>query len=243
MDLSVNLASQPYVDSRLLVRALRIAICVVSMTAIVGGTAEYFVHQRAEIIRSQTRAIETHAETLRVEERAYRVLMHSSSVVDIANKADELNEILDAKAFSWTSVMKNLETVLPGDVRVTAIEPMRAKDGITTLHLRVVGPHDKSIDLLRNFESSSRFAHPMIMGESVDDGQETPKQNATVASSTTMNFDLLVQYKGDVRDEAPKIEAAHIELTDGQSSKPSPSGHQMPRTTRAMNIAHEGTEQ
>ena len=44
--------------------------------------------------------------------------------------------------FSWTLAMEDLETVLPGGVQVTTLEPMRDKDGHITLHLRVLGPRD-----------------------------------------------------------------------------------------------------
>ena len=51
-----------------------------------------------------------------------------------------LNELFDEKAFSWTLAMEAMETVLPAGVQVTSIEPIRAKDGHITVHLRVLGP-------------------------------------------------------------------------------------------------------
>jgi len=60
--------------------------------------------------------------------------------------------------------MEDLETVLPGGVQVTTLEPTRDKDGHITLHLRVVGPRDLSIRLVENLEHSRRFLSRALQG-------------------------------------------------------------------------------
>ena len=43
--------------------------------------------------------------------------------------------------------MEDLETVLPGGVQVTTLEPIvDKKDGHVSLHMRVIGPRDKAVD-------------------------------------------------------------------------------------------------
>ncbi len=64
--------------------------------------------------------------------------------------------------------MEDLETVLPGGVQVSTIEPVRAKDGHITLHLRVIGPRDRAVELVRNLEHSKRFLLPRIVGENAE---------------------------------------------------------------------------
>jgi type IV pilus assembly protein PilN len=86
----------------------------------------------------------------------------------VLTQAESLNQLFDEKAFSWTLAMEAMETVLPGGVQVTSIEPMRDKDGHITVHVRVVGPRDRSDDLVRNLEHSRRFLEPRIVGETAE---------------------------------------------------------------------------
>ena len=48
--------------------------------------------------------------------------------------------------------MEDLETVLPGGVQVTTLEPVRDKQGNITLRLRIVGPRDKDLETVQNLE-------------------------------------------------------------------------------------------
>lgn len=194
MEINVNLANQPYVDSRPIIRGLRISILCLGIATVAVGSVAPFVHKRAEEVRNRGRAAETSLETLHGEQREYQNMMHSSHVVQIAAQTAELNRILDAKAFSWTAVMQDLETVLPSKVQVTAMEPARTKDGTTSLHLRVIGPHEKSIDLLRNLEGSKRFFQPRIVGESLVNNQGSGQKSVAVDAATMMEFDLMVDY-------------------------------------------------
>ncbi len=42
-------------------------------------------------------------------------------------QAQALNKLFEEKTFSWTLAMEDLETVLPGGVMVSTIEPIRDK--------------------------------------------------------------------------------------------------------------------
>ena len=76
-------------------------------------------------------------------------------------RRENLNQLFDEKAFSWTLAMEDLETVLPGGVQVTTLEPTRDKDGHITLQLRVLGPRDLSIQPgARTWNTRERFLSP-----------------------------------------------------------------------------------
>ena len=91
--------------------------------------------------------------------------MHQPANAQLLAQAGMLNQLFDEKAFSWTLAMEDLETVLPGGVQVTTLEPARAKDGHITLRLRVMGPRDRDVELVQNLEHSRRFLLPRIVGE------------------------------------------------------------------------------
>ncbi|WP_109488878.1 hypothetical protein [Occallatibacter savannae] len=203
MDITVNLANQPYIDSRPIIRALRVAIVVAASLTVIAATTAFFVNRKAQEARRQERSVELSMSSMQAEQRAYQSTMRSDLALNTARQADELNQIFDAKAFSWTGVMQDLERVLPSKVQVTAIEPTRTKEGAITLHLRVVGPHEKSIDLLRNLEESRSFVDPRIVGESLANNLGSGQKSIAVDASTMMEFDLLTGYNDAARD--PKI--------------------------------------
>jgi type IV pilus assembly protein PilN len=200
MEITVNLANEPYIDSRPILRGLRISMAITAVLTIAVVATAFLVHRRARETRGRNHAIEASLDSLQAEQRAYRSMMRATDVVEVAHQADELNQIFDAKAFSWTAVMQGLERVLPGKVQVTAIEPIRTKDGSTSLHLRVVGPHEKSVDLLRNLEGSRRFLQPRIVGESLANNQGAGQKSVAIDASTMMEFDLMTDYNGSVQD-------------------------------------------
>ena len=109
-------------------------------------------------------------------------------------QAGALNRLFDEKAFSWTLAMEDLETVLPGGVQVTTLEPVRAKDGHITLHLRVIGPRDLAVDLVRNLEHSKRFLLPRIVGENAETSGGPGEKLEPVSASNRFDFDLLAEY-------------------------------------------------
>jgi type IV pilus assembly protein PilN len=112
----------------------------------------------------------------------------------LLKQTDALNHLFDEKAFSWTLAMEDLETVLPGGVQVSTIEPVRAKDGHITLHLRVIGPRDRAIELVRNLEHSRRFLLPRIVGENAEATGGPNERLEPVSASNRFDFDLLAEY-------------------------------------------------
>jgi type IV pilus assembly protein PilN len=90
--------------------------------------------------------------------------------------------------------MEDLETVLPGGVQVSTIEPARAKDGHIFLHLRVNGPRDRAVDLVRNLEHSKRFLLPRIVGENAESTGGAGQRLEPVSASSRVDFDLLAEY-------------------------------------------------
>ena len=134
--------------------------------------------------------------------------------------------------------MENLETVLPGGVQVTAIEPIRAKDGHITVHLRVVGPHDRAVDLVRNLEHSRRFLQPRIVGENSESTNGPNQRMEPVSASNRFDFDLLADYNPPTPEEAQSVReceegkraARHGDRLVAMHSAHAPSGFQRSRS-------------
>jgi type IV pilus assembly protein PilN len=101
--------------------------------------------------------------------------------------------------------MENLETVLPGGVQVSTLEPVRAKDGHITVRLRVIGPRDRAVDLVRNLEHSRRFLLPRIVGENSETSNAPNQRMIPVSATNPFNFELLAEYNPPTTEEARSL--------------------------------------
>lgn len=175
---------------------------ILVLVAIGLGLGLHALHQKAEEARAREHAVDAQIARIDQERQSYEALMRQPDNAQLLTQAAALNRLFDQKAFSWTLAMENLETVLPGGVQVASIEPTPTKDGHITLHLRVVGPHDRSVDLLRNLEHSRRFFQPRIVGETSESSNNPNQRLEPVSASNRFTFDLQVEYNPPAPDES-----------------------------------------
>jgi type IV pilus assembly protein PilN len=194
MRISLNLATRPFADLGPILKRLRIAMGALALLAVALGIGLYVMDQKAKAARSRDHALDMQIARMNKERQGYQALMRQPQNAAVLAEAQNLNQLFDEKAFSWTLAMEDLETVLPSGVQVTTLEPIRDKDGHITLHLRVLGPRDRSIQLVENLEHSKRFLRPRIVGES-SESEGGPNQRVEPVSATNrVNFDLLADY-------------------------------------------------
>jgi type IV pilus assembly protein PilN len=216
MRVTLNLATRPFADLGPAIRRLRIGIGILAGLAIVLALGLHAVHHRAEEARARAHSLDGAIARVESERQSYQALMQQPDNHQLLVQTDDLNKLFDEKAFSWTLAMENLETVLPGGVQVSSIEPIRAKDGHITLHLRVIGPHDRSVELVRNLENSKRFLQPRIVGETSEASTNPNQRMEPVSASNRFTFDLFAEYNPPTADEA---KAAAAERKSATASK------------------------
>ena len=131
--------------------------------------------------------------------------MRQPDNAEVLTESENLNKLFDEKAFSWTLAMEDLETVLPGGVQVTTLEPVRDKLGNITLRLRIVGPRDKDLETVQNLEHSRHFLLPRIVGESAENNGGPGERLEPVSASNRVTFELLADYNRAALAEAPAV--------------------------------------
>lgn len=194
MRISVNLASQPYVELRPVYARLR----TWTLVLVVVGLALWFLyhseHGQADEARARVANVENRVQELEHQQQNYQVMMRQPKDATILRQSDFLNGLFRQKAFSWTATMTDLETVLPRGVQVLSLDPIVAPDGHVTIRLRVTGDRDRALDLVRNLEKSRHFASPRVASESLaTQGSQGGVQNASTANE--VNFDILADYR------------------------------------------------
>jgi type IV pilus assembly protein PilN len=222
MRITTNLASRPFTDLGPALRRLRIAMGGLVLVAAAFGAGLYSLHSKAEVVRAHERSLDSNIGTVREEMQSYETMVRQPDNAQVLDHAATLNRLFDEKAFSWTLAMEDLETVLPGGVQVRTLEPMRdKKDGHITLRMRVLGPRDKSIELVQNLERSRRFLAPRITSESLEAEGNGNQQLEPVSPTNRVTFDLLADYNPATPDErrAMKKNASLEEISAKSTSR------------------------
>ena len=201
MRITVNLATRPFTDVGPAIKRLRIGMGALALVALALGLGLRAIHEKAEEARSREHSLDGQIARVTLERQGYQNMMRQPENAQLLAQAAVLNKLFEEKSFSWTLAMEDLETVLPGGVQVATIEPVRAKDGHIELRLRVVGPRDKAVDLVRNLEHSKRFLLPRIIGENAETSSAPGQRLEPVSASNRFDLDLLANYNPAGPDE------------------------------------------
>jgi type IV pilus assembly protein PilN len=201
MRISLNLATRPFADLGPAIKRLRIAMGVLAVLAIGLGFGIHAFHQKAEEARARDHSLDDKIAAITRERQGYQAMMHQPENADVLTHALALNKLFDEKGFSWTLAMEDLETVLPGGVMVTTLEPNREKTGEITLKMRVLGPRDRAVTLVANLEHSRRFLRPRIIGESSESNGKPGEQLLPVSASSPVTFELAAEFNSSAPRE------------------------------------------
>ena len=227
MKITVNLASQPYVELQPVYRRLRTWMVILALT----GCALWFLYRsergQAQDAMARVATVQNRVRQLQNEEDRYQALMAETKNAAILKQSDFLNGLFRRKAFSWTATMEDLENVLPAGVQVLSIEPLISKDGHVSIHLRVTGARDRALDLIRNLEQSQHFASPRLMAETLATNGSGPAGVMQPISATNqVNFDILADYRPlpakAVKEEKAEEGATTPETKTGKKRTPGP---------------------
>lgn len=160
-----NLSTRPFYNTRAVQTAVgALALVVVLVTA---WNLVQFVRLTASqrTLGGQAQQAESEAARLRTEAAQIRARIDPKELAVVADAAREANEIIDQRAFSWTSLFTQFESTLPPDVRITFVTP-RPRDTIVT-----VGVEARSVEDLNTFiealEATGRFRDVLATDETV----------------------------------------------------------------------------
>jgi type IV pilus assembly protein PilN len=232
MRIAINLATRPFSDLGPALKRLRIAMGALALVAIGLGVGLHFMHNKAEAVRAREHSVDGAIAKVNQERQSYQSMMRQPDNAQVLDQVQALNKLIAAKAFSWTLAMEDLETVLPGGVQVTTLEPVvDKKDGHITVRMRVVGPRNKAVGLVENLEHSRRFLLPRIVGETSEtSGNGTQQQLEPVSATNRVSFELLADYNPAKPGERKAVEKkTRAEAPENAAPAASPA---IPRTGR-----------
>ncbi len=175
MRFDINLASQRYEDVRrfflrwqlaLIALALLTAVLVYAAgSALVSWRATY---KEDKYLRQQI------AERDR-QKSAVQSFLDRPENRDTRDRSQFLNALIARKAFSWTEVFNDLETLVPARLEVNSISPQVNQQGELEVRLMVIAPsHDVAVELVRRLEGSPHFTNAQLLSEARQEAQGKP---------------------------------------------------------------------
>jgi type IV pilus assembly protein PilN len=221
MRIQLNLASRKFVELGPLYLRLRILIVLLAVIAVPLWLLLATEKGKASAAKARLDAVNQRIQSIESQRQAFQAQMLQPQNAAVLSQAQFLNQMFASKAFSWTAVMMDLENVLPSGVQVLSIDPVIAKDGRVTIRLRVNGPHDRGVDLVRNLEKSRRFLAPRLARETAENNQNG-RSVQQVSATTNVNFDMLAEYN-PLPEPVEKPAAQHDHLaTESRHHKARP---------------------
>jgi type IV pilus assembly protein PilN len=202
MRITLNLATQPYIDLRSILVRLRVIAAILAVVSVPLWLLQRSEQHKAQVATAHVQAMENNVQRLEQQQRSYRALMQQPQNAAVLEQSEFLNSLFRRKAFSWTATMTDLETVLPGGVQVLSLDPQVARDGRVTIRMRTSGARNRAVELVKNLEKSRHFASPRLIGEALAQTNSGPNAAVQpVSADAAVNFDILSDYRPLSADE------------------------------------------
>lgn len=163
-----NLASRPYRDYRpVWAVATTVLLLTAALLAYNAQTAwRYFAttqETRAEIAKLEREIAKERERTAAAREALSRF-----DTTTLRARSTFVNERIAERAFSWSDLLDDLESVVPGDVRLTRLNPDPSPGGVYVISIDCLSKtEDGMVDLIQRLFASSKFARPTPTSESV----------------------------------------------------------------------------
>jgi Tfp pilus assembly protein PilN len=165
-----NLATRPFYNTRL-VAALILGLAVLVALVTLFNVVEFTRLRASEsTVGARAALAEQEAARLRSEAARVRAQIDARELDTVATAAREANGLIDRRAFSWTELFSHLEDTLPGDVRVTAVQPRVDQGGQFIVGISVVARKIEDLDdFIEALEETGAFRRALAVQEQTND--------------------------------------------------------------------------
>jgi Tfp pilus assembly protein PilN len=165
-----NLATRPFYNERAVhFWLLVVAILVVAATAFNVSRVLKYSRSDTELATSASRD-EERAADLRRQAAQLRASVDPRQVEFASVEAQQANELIDRRTFSWTEVFNYFEMTLPDDVRIGAVHPRIDKEHQIVLTINVVARDTQDVKkFMDNLDETGAFVGTLAREDHFDD--------------------------------------------------------------------------
>lgn len=166
MRIDINLATQPYEDSRNFWTYWGTGLGLLALLTLLLGYLAVTGFVQASHERAKISALKAEIAAYEQEKSGAEAMLGQPQNRVVRDRSRFLNDLFQRKAFSWTKVFEDLERVMPAHLHVVSIRPDMSKDNNLEIQLVVAGEsREQALDLVRKMEGSQRFKQTQIESE------------------------------------------------------------------------------
>lgn len=152
-----NLSTRPFYNERAAHALLGIAALLVVGLTIWNTVRIVTLSRQNTELATRTNREHAEADRLTREAAGIRRSIDRDQLQQVANAASEANYLIDQRTFSWTAFFNRIESTLPPDVMLTAVNPT-VRDGQTHVLMNVLGRRAVDIDeFMEKLEATGAF--------------------------------------------------------------------------------------
>jgi Tfp pilus assembly protein PilN len=183
-----NLATSPLENNRRFIAGSAV-LGIIAVTALFFLSVHAVRARRTNgAIRADIGRIEDQIRTFQREQERLRTALKNPKTVEVMNRAQFLNGLIEQRTFPWTKMFADLERILPPGVRVVSVAPQMDKEGRVKVMLVVGAENDEQkMKFLRSIVSSPVFSNVQVT-------QESRPQSVSTGTAGTVLLSLEAHY-------------------------------------------------
>lgn len=165
--LHLNLASRPYRDYRP-VYAVVVAMSLIAAFLMLNNVETYYRYTReTQSTRAKIATIEAQTQQERQREQSVQQRIKGLDLGRLGAQTKFVNAKLAERAFSWSTLLDELESVLADDVRLLSVAPRFDGDGTISLSLEFLSKSaDGMIKTINRMHADPQFRNPFPSSQS-----------------------------------------------------------------------------
>ena len=178
----LNLASRPYRDYRP-VYAVVVVVSLLTAFLMLNNIETYYrYHRETGSTREKIASIESQVAAERKKEQQAQERLRGLDLARLDARAKFVNAKLYERAFSWSLLLDELESVLPSDVRLLSIAPSIKEGEPVALDLRFESRSADGLEVtMQKLQADPQFNDPFP-------GTETRSDTGTWSFSINVNY-------------------------------------------------------
>ncbi len=186
MRIDINLATQPYEDSRRFWTYWGTGLTLLALVTLLLGYMAVSGFIQASRERTRIAGLQKEIDAYDQEKSRAETMLNLPENRVVRDRSRFLNDLFQRKAFSWTRVFEDLERVMPAHLHVVSIRPDMSKDNNLEIKLVVAGEsREQALDLVRKMEGSARFKQTHI---------DTERTQVEPVNGDRVRFDISALY-------------------------------------------------
>ncbi len=167
----LNLAARPYRDYRP-VYAVVVAMSLLAAFLMLNNVDTYFRYIReTKSTRAKIDEIEGQAQTERARADVAQNRIRGLDLTRLDRQTNFINAKLAERAFSWSSLLDDLESVVANDVRLVSVSPTFGSGGVVNLAMTFQSKSsDGMLTTIKRMQNDPQFTNPFPSIEAMVEG-------------------------------------------------------------------------